>query len=81
MAHAGEGQQGRVRAAAGVQVMRGEGGSGRWSGSEQHSGGLGSCTAPAAEGAEQSGACQRKKKGGGVRGVFLEISKISGTLL
>jgi hypothetical protein len=64
MAHAGEGQQGRARVAAGAQVTRGEGGSRRWSGSVQHSGGRGSCTAPAAEGAEQSRACQRKKKGG-----------------
>jgi hypothetical protein len=32
VARAGEGQQGRARAAAGVQVTRGEGGSRRWSG-------------------------------------------------
>jgi hypothetical protein len=39
VAHAGEGQQGRARVAAGVQVTRGEGGSRRWSSSGQHSGG------------------------------------------
>jgi hypothetical protein len=61
----GKGQQGRARAAAGVQVTRGEGGSRRWSGSGQHSGGRGRGTAPAAEEAEQRRACERKKKGGG----------------
>jgi hypothetical protein len=74
VAHAGEGQQGRARAAAGVQVTRGEGGSRRWSGSGQPSGGWGRCTAPAAKEAEQSRACQRKKNGGGPRGLF-EIFK------
>jgi hypothetical protein len=60
----GKGQQGRARAAADVQVTRGEGGSRRWSGSGQHSGGRGRCTALAVEEAEQSRACQRKKGGG-----------------
>jgi hypothetical protein len=70
VAHAGEGRQGRARAAAGVQVTCGEGGSRRWSGNGQHSGGRGRCTTPTGEEAEQSRACQRKKKGGGPRGLF-----------
>jgi hypothetical protein len=42
----------------------------------RHSGGRGSCTAPAAEGAEQGGrGCQRKKKGGGSEGSFWKFQK------
>jgi hypothetical protein len=43
----------------------------------RHSGGRGSCPAPAAEGAEQgSRGCQRKKKEGGVRRTHVQNQKI-----
>jgi hypothetical protein len=75
------GQQGRARAAADVQAMRGEGGSKRWSGSGLHSGnGEVLCTG----GSEQQGSRrvpEEEERSGGVRRVFVEISKISGTLL
>jgi hypothetical protein len=72
------GQQGRETGPGQGRVTRGGRPSRRWS----CSGGRGSCTAPAAEGAEQgSKGCQRKTKGGEGLRDLLENSKISGTLL
>jgi hypothetical protein len=53
MARAGKGQQGRARAAAGVQVTRGGGWKLEVVRQQLHSGGRGRCTAPAAEEVEE----------------------------
>jgi hypothetical protein len=74
------GQQGRARAAADVQATRGEGGSRRWSGSGLHNGGGEVLCTGGSEGQGSRGVPEEEERRG-VRRVFVEISKISGTLL
>jgi hypothetical protein len=74
------GQQGRARAAADVQVTRGQGGSRRWCSSGLHSGsGEVLCTGGSEE--QESRGVPEEEERRGVRRIFVEISKISGTLL
>jgi hypothetical protein len=63
------GQQGRARAAADVQVTRGEGGSRRWSGSGLHSGG--------GEEQESRGVPEEEeRRGGGLKGLCGNIKNL-----
>jgi hypothetical protein len=83
VARTGKGQQGRARAAAGVQVTRGGGwkqevvlevlqrAAQRWQGA---------CSAPAAEEAEEQSVPEEEEERGGVRGTHLEKQKSLGTL-
>jgi hypothetical protein len=66
------GQQGRARAAADVQVTRGEGGSRRWSGSSLHSSGREVPCTGGSEEQESRGVPEEEESRGGVRGTHLE---------
>jgi hypothetical protein len=66
------GQQWRARAAADVQVTRGEGGSRRWSGSGLHSGGGEVLCTGGSEEQESRGVPEEEVRRGGVRGTHLE---------
>jgi hypothetical protein len=70
------GQKGKARAAADVQVTRGEGGSRRWSGSGLHSGGGEVLCTGGSEEQESRGVPEEEERRGGVRGTRLENQKI-----
>jgi hypothetical protein len=73
------GQQGSARAAADVQVTRGEGGSRRWSGSGRHSGGgevL--CTVGTKEQESRGVPEEEERRGGGSEGSLWKYQKSQG---
>jgi hypothetical protein len=74
------GQQGRARAAADVQVTRGEGGSKRWSGSGLHSGGGEVLCTGGSEEQGSRGVPEEEERREGSEGSLWKFQK-SGTLL
>jgi hypothetical protein len=71
------GQQGRARAAADVQVTRGEGGSRRWSGSGLHSGGGEVLCTGGSEEQESRGVLEEEeRRGGGPKGLCGNIKNL-----
>jgi hypothetical protein len=70
------GQQGRARAAAGVQVTSGEGGSRWWSGSGLHSGGGEVLCTGGSEEQGSRGVPEEEERRGGVRGTHLQNQKV-----
>jgi hypothetical protein len=70
------GQQGRARAAADIQVTRGEGGSRRWSGSGLHSGGGEVLCTGGSEEQESRGVLEEEERGGCPKGLCGNIKNL-----
>jgi hypothetical protein len=73
------GQQGRARAAADVQVTRGEGGSKRWSGSGLHSGGGEVLCIGGSEEQGSRGVPEEEERRGGSEGSLWKYQKSQGS--